>query len=84
MSEKPERKSHAMAWALSIVVAVPLFYLLSVPWIAVARFKMGYPMAKPGLFGKYCGPWNWASQTHLLRNPLTAYTNWCWKIAGER
>ena len=84
MSEKPGRKSHKLAWTLWIV-AVPVLYLLTLPWVLGAFWKSGY---KPGkndtgkAFDMYCAPWHWLHENTRLSGPLWAYYMWCWRIAG--
>jgi hypothetical protein len=80
MSEKRSGKSHATAWALSIL-AVPVLYVLSVPpiWVAGLR-KWGEP--PPELLLDYATPYVWMEENTPLKSSLRAYFDWCLRLPG--
>jgi hypothetical protein len=73
MSEEPARSSHALMWALS-VIAVPMLYLLSSPWVVVFFGANDAVMA-------YSAPFFWLRDSTPLTAPLAAYCKWCWTVA---
>ena len=79
MSAERSSNSHAVAWMLSLL-AVPVLYLLSVPWVMLIQFK-GAPLLG-GMSRPYCAPFDWLHDRTPLRAPLEAYWNWCARITG--
>ena len=85
MSEAPPRKSHALGWTLSLsaVVLLPLFYLLSFPWIEY--YAQGHGAILRSLVWQlYTRPWTWAFIETPLDRPLYNYNLWCRKKMGLR
>jgi hypothetical protein len=81
MSEEPRRKSHALWWGPSLLLAVPLLYVLSVPPLAAYRwrhklgpFSSGDPRA-PAVRAYY-QPWIWLHDNTVLKKPMDDYFHW--------
>ena len=84
MSGDRPGKSHAAAWAVALLIAVPLLYLLSVPplvrysehsassdhVIVVQKIRL-YPVS-PTLY-YYHVPYKWLAEHTVLETPLDAY-----------
>ncbi|MCE9520218.1 MAG: hypothetical protein K8R87_11790 [Verrucomicrobia bacterium] len=70
-----------MKWTLSLV-AVPLLYLLSVPWVVRLDSKM-FGFTFSGKFTSYYRPWKWLTQSETLKILLWDYALWCDGRAGE-
>lgn len=73
MSGERSRKSHALAWALS-VLAVPVLYLLSVPPLEMDSYRRG-PTPWMHWYGK---PYTWLEEHTPLQKPLDVYRIWHW------
>jgi hypothetical protein len=77
MSAERSSKSHAMAWAVTVMVGVPLLYLLSVaPITALFRKSPHIPRNAWTWLNNYCRPASWISRNTALRKPLNAYYDW--------
>jgi hypothetical protein len=80
MSAERSGKSHATAWALSIL-AVPVLYLLSVSPLAI--LARGTPRTPPpGWLTLYGRPYVWIWQHTWLGRPLEAYDRWWIELVG--
>ena len=70
-----------MKWTLSLL-AVPLLYLLSVPW--VARLETKITGSYVDKFYAYYRPWKWLCENTHVRLWLWDYALWCDRAAdGE-
>jgi len=84
MSEEQGRKSHALEWALC-TVAIPVVYMLSVPWVAIFTDQpRGLGAPPPKWCIAYCEPWDWAMHYRPLSETFGAYAQWCWKVSGHK
>ena len=79
MSEEPEPKSHKTMWTIWSV-AVPLLYLLSVPWVMVICVRLNYTPKVAYIV--YASPWGWLYDKTPLRKPLDACASWCVHVGG--
>jgi hypothetical protein len=80
-------KSHVAAWTLS-VLAVPLFYIISVPPYAIYTDRTVAPSLDPfaplpSAKSHYSQPYLWLHDNTALKAPLTAYEQMCSKIAAR-
>ncbi len=70
-----------MRWTFSLL-AVPLLYVLSVPWVVRLDSKMfGFTFSDK--FSAYYGPWKWLAESAPTRFLLWDYSLWCDGLAGE-
>ena len=86
MSET-KTKSHAMAWTVAVLIAVPVLYLLSVPPLYMVppwRMIQGpFDAPAPEWVYAYAGPDRWLVQNTALRDPLVAYWEWWQNTTAE-
>lgn len=79
MSEQPTCKSgHPWFWVV-LVIAVPLIYVLSWPWVSI---YVSRPGASSNSAYRTCGiPWIWLTAKSPLLMPLSRYQIWCHETA---
>jgi hypothetical protein len=80
---KTERagKSHAMAWALSVIL-VPVLYLLSVPPVVCFTYRAySTDLSVLQWLGLYQAPYGWMARETPLRHPMEQYYEWWMKRA---
>ena len=82
MSEEPPRKSHKLAWILSIV-AVLVLYVLSVGPVCYFEIRGRLPHPRPHWLNVVYEPLYWLFKTPLGK-PFDAYLNWWASIASAR
>jgi len=64
-----------------LAVAVPLFYILSAPWLDIFWMRaFGFPEAG---YRAYFAPIRWLVDKTPLKEPLYGYAGWCRTIAGD-
>lgn len=69
------------AWSLSIL-AVPVLYVLSVPPLAIAQYRIGNNPFGIHWVLAYCGPYSWVLKHSTPITPvLRFYSDWWEKIA---
>jgi hypothetical protein len=76
MSEEPRRKFHAMMWILSVLVAVPVLYFLSFPFVSAFNLAAAIPT--------YNALWTWAYYHTPLQAMQRSYFGWCYGFLGMR
>jgi hypothetical protein len=75
MDSHRSSKSHVTAWLL-VVVAVPVLYVLTMPFVAWSWIRMASPTDEaPRWLRVYIAPHGWLTDTPL-REPINAYTDW--------
>jgi hypothetical protein len=78
------RSPHAIPWALTLVIGLPLLYLLSVAPVQWLTFHYGrYPVA-PAWLLHYSEPAEWVQEHTPLKRPLGAYAEWWSRLRGPR
>lgn len=79
MSEVSIQKSHMLTWTL-LVVAIPVFYSLSVPWVSFFLLTNGRPVEERNAYetGWRCLYNNVSS----LHEPMDEYRLWVAKSMG--
>jgi hypothetical protein len=77
MSAERSGKSYTMAWIVTVFLAVPVLYLLSVPplWFATNPD----PLDPPAFYS----PYHWARDKTPLRTPILNYWNWWGGVLGH-
>lgn len=90
MDTPPSRKSHVhvLTWAVTILVVVPVLYLLSVPPVVYGMFmhRLTAPSTylRPEWAYVYARPYHWISSNTPLRGPLSAYDEYWQKMLLPR
>ena len=68
---------HAKVWALTVLLGLPLLYILSVPPVCYYAVQSGqYRHVPPPWLRRYAYPYNWLCAHTPLREPLYAYLEW--------
>jgi len=70
-----------MKWSASLL-AVPLLYLLNVPWVARLNSKV-FGDAFSDKISSYYSPWKWLARPETMKPLLWDYALWCDGRAGE-
>jgi len=81
MSEEPCRKSHAWVWVLSILGAILILYVLSMPWVEMRYMGpwtvTGKDFKLPPQWEAWEAPYEWLIRHTPLPHPLQKYWRWC-------
>lgn len=68
------------------ILAVPLLYLLSVPWVSVFQAKWNLGQDDSDVrrtYELFYGPWDWVfSNAPFIRSPMHNYMKWCHHSLG--
>ena len=77
--------SHASAW-ITVIVAVPLLYLLTLPAVVAAVVPIGSPAApdRSHWLYTYAVPAVWLSEMDVFSKLYNPYCEWCWKAVLKR
>ena len=76
----PKQKLNPWVTRIALVLAIPLLYLLSVPWMEV--FGRSFHLRVEAVEA-YGWPYKILKDTALLEKPLGSYRQWCYRAAGE-
>ena len=79
MSSDSHRSSHATAWTLSLLIGLPLLYVLTLPPLIIC--VVGHPGTSPSHMAPkwlevYAAPANWLFRHTPLSTPLKNYFDW--------
>ena len=78
MADEQSRRPHTLAWAICLI-AVPMLYLVSFPWIDQRHFIYCIPNQEYGpVYQCYAWPWNLLKDHTPLGKTMETYAGWCW------
>lgn len=79
MTDKPEKKSHPWTWTLSLVMALPLLYLLGRAPLEVMIFHFSPVVyATNPVLNAVFTPHDWLREQGPLKGMMEAYESWWW------
>ena len=76
--------SHASMW-ITLIVAVPLLYLLTLPAVVAMVVPIGSSGPGPSHWlNIYVAPAVWLSEMDVFSKLYNPYCEWCWKAVLKR